>query len=65
MRQTVTAFFRDLFKVRENPINKMDYNGGRSVRNLGQLYRERLKHLKRTWKREDGGKLVVKEKMAT
>lgn len=42
----------------------MDYNGGRSVRNQGQLYRERLKLLKRTWKREDGGKLVVKEKMA-
>lgn len=61
MRQTTSAFFRGLFKVCEHPINKMDYNGGRSVRNLGQ----KLKHLKRTWKRENGEKLVVKEKGAT
>lgn len=59
LRQTASAFFRSLFKVCEHPINKMNYSGGRSVRNLGQLY------LKRTWKREDGGKLVVKEKRAT
>lgn len=53
LRQTVSAFFGGLFKVSKCCIHKMDYSSGRleakrSVRNLGQLYRERLKNLKRT-----------------
>ena len=52
LRWAVSASFRGPVKMSERYI-KMEYSGGRLeaerlVRNLGQLYRERLKNLKRT-----------------
>lgn len=61
LRQSVSAFLGGLFKVSECYTRKMDYSSGRleakrSVRNLGQLYKGKIKALEKNIERRRWGK---------